>query len=233
MGHFTCVLTGGLAMVSAILIGLVLLGAAPAGEASTDVDRAAYEDARGKVGRDPEAHVRLALWCERHGLGAERLRHLALAVLNDPRNATARGLLGLVNFRGRWERPEAVCAEVKADEVLAAKLAEYNARRARTAETADAHWKLALWCEEVGLEPEAQAHLISVTRLEPSREAAWKRLGYKRHGERWVTDAQLAAERAEAEAQKKADQHWTAMLTKWRGWLRDKAKKGDAEAALA
>src|SRR3954463_15059136 len=124
------ILTGGPAMVSAILIGIGLMGTAPAGEAPTDVDRAAYEDARGKVGRDPEAHVRLALWCERHGLEAERIKHLSLAVLHDPKHVTARGLLGLVAFRGHWEHPEAVSAEVQSDEELTAKLAEYNGRRA-------------------------------------------------------------------------------------------------------
>ena len=44
-----------------------------------------------RVGRDADAHVRLALWCEAHGLEPERLKHLALAILNAPDHATARG----------------------------------------------------------------------------------------------------------------------------------------------
>ena len=52
-------------------------------------DRAAYEAAQAKAGRDAKAHVRLALWCESHGLGAERMKHLAMAVLYDPSNALA------------------------------------------------------------------------------------------------------------------------------------------------
>jgi hypothetical protein len=220
-------------MISVLVLGIGLLGAGAPEETSPDADRAVYEAARDKIGRDPEAHVRLALWCERHGLQAERLKHLTLAVLNDPKNATARGLLGMVDFRGRWKDPESVIANVKSDEELTAKLAEYNARRARMAETADAHWRLALWCEEVGLEPEARAHLATVTRLDPSREPAWKRLGFKKQGGRWVTDAQLAAEKAEAEAQKQANQSWAPLLTKWRGWLHEKGKKEEAEAALS
>jgi hypothetical protein len=189
--------------------------------------------ARARAGRDPAAHVKLALWCEAHGLSAERMKHLAIAVLTDPKNATARGLMGLVDFRGRWERPEAVSAKIQSDEALAAKLAEYNARRGRMAGTADSHWNLALWCEQNGLQAEAQAHLAVVTRLDPAREAAWKRLGFKKQGGRWVTEAQLAAEKAEAEAQKKADQHWKPLLTKWRGWLQEKSKKDQADEALA
>ena len=48
----------------------------------------------------PDAHVRLALWCESHGLTAERLKHLSLAVLYDPSNMLARGLMGLVALHG-------------------------------------------------------------------------------------------------------------------------------------
>ena len=53
-----------------------------------------YQEAAAKAGRDPESHIKLALWCEAHGLEAERLRHLGLAVLADPSNALARGLPG-------------------------------------------------------------------------------------------------------------------------------------------
>ena len=52
---------------------------------------AAYEAARARAGRDADAHVRLALWCEAHGLEAERLKHLAIAVLADPSHATGAG----------------------------------------------------------------------------------------------------------------------------------------------
>ena len=43
--------------------------------------------------------------------------------------------------------------------------------------------KLAAWCEEKGLKEQAIAHYSVVTRLDPSREAAWKHLGYKKQGE--------------------------------------------------
>ena len=83
----------------------LLAGATP--EASPVAPEAlqAYETARVQAGRDPQAQVKLALWCEAQGLTAERTKHLALAVLRDPQNATARGLMGLVAYAGGWETP--------------------------------------------------------------------------------------------------------------------------------
>ena len=121
------------------------------GPSATADDLAAYQEARSRAGRDADAQVKLALWCEARGLKAERLSHLAAAILTDPSHAAARGLMGLVAYGGRWERPEAVGERVKADSELAAKLAEYNARRDAIAATAEAHWHLALWCEREGL----------------------------------------------------------------------------------
>ena len=57
------------------------------------------------------------------------------AVRLDPNNKTARGLLGQVSYERRWETPEAVSQRVKDDDALAAKLAEYNARRAASIAT--------------------------------------------------------------------------------------------------
>src|SRR3954471_11251803 len=96
-------------MLGALVVGSVLLAASPANPTTTPADDlTAYEEARAHAGRDPDAHVRLALWCEQHGLEAERLKHLAIAVLNRPTHATARGLMGLVAYGGQWQRPEAV-----------------------------------------------------------------------------------------------------------------------------
>ncbi|MDR3637611.1 MAG: polymorphic toxin-type HINT domain-containing protein [Isosphaeraceae bacterium] len=195
----------------------------------TPADRVDYEAAQVQAGRDSTAHVKLALWCEQHGMTAERAKHLALAVLIDPKNGTARGLMGLVAVHGRWQRPE----RVEADATLAAALAAYNGRRDRMANSADAHWKMALWCDANGLKAEAIAHWTAVTRREPGREAAWKRLGYKKHQGRWMTEAQIAAEKDGLDAQRKADKYWKPRLVKWRAWLLDKNKRAEAEALLA
>ncbi|MEO6808284.1 MAG: polymorphic toxin-type HINT domain-containing protein, partial [Isosphaeraceae bacterium] len=216
------------------LVGSALLVANPPEAASPpSAETSAYQEAKARAGRDPDAHVKLALWCEAHGLQAERLIHLARAVLAEPSHAAARALMGMVAYQGRWEKPEAVADRVQSDAKLAAALAEYNDRRARAKNTADAQWDLALWCEAHDLKPEATAHLTAVTRLDPKREAAWKRLGYKRHDGHWMTDDQVAAEKADRKAQAKADAHWRPLLQTWKGMLSNSKTRAEAEAALA
>jgi hypothetical protein len=218
-------------MISAVLMSAALIAAGPD---APDV-RKEYETARAQAGRDPEAHVKLALWCEAHGLEAERLKHLALVVMADPSHALARSLMGLVEYRGKWARPDQVSDRVHHDAELAEKLAEYNARRSRLKNTADAHWKLALWCEEQGLKAEATAHLTSVVRLDPGREVAWKRLGCKKFNGRWLTEAQIQAIKAERAAQAKANETWLNLLTRWKADRddRDPKSREASQAGLA
>ena len=216
------------------LVALVcagLLGWADGPALAPDV-AAGYQQARATASRTPGDQVRLALWCEAHGLTAERMRHLALALLADPTNATARGLSGLVARDGRWVAPDSVARSVRDDEGARALLADYDLRRSRAAYTADAQWALGLWADEQGLHDQARAHFTAVTRLDPAREIAWKRLGYKKHDGRWATDAQLAAEKTEADAQKQADRTWKPLLEKWRGMLDKPSRQAEARALL-
>ena len=161
----------------------------------------AYEAARANENGSADSHVRLALWCEAHGLQPERLKHLAIAVLKEREHPAARGLMGLIAYHGKWQSTKAVSEQLKADAAYSANIAEYEALRARTGNSAGSHWKLALWCEQHGLKPQATVHLVHVTQLAPWYEAAWKRLGFKRRRTRWATDEQVAAEQAEIEAQ--------------------------------
>jgi hypothetical protein len=213
--------------------GLLLAAAPLAASESTVEQRRAYDTAAAAAGRDAGAHVKLALWCEAHGLTAERQKHLALAVLADPANTIARGLMGLVRDGSAWRRPADIAAKVDTAGGLGATLAEYNARREKTAASADAQWKLALWCADHGLAAEAKAHLATVVRLEPGRAAAWKRLGYTKHGTRWMTPEQIEAQRADREAQEKADKYWLPVLRQTRDDLRDGRTRSAALATLA
>jgi hypothetical protein len=215
-----------------LILGFLAAGPEPP---AARPDLAAYEAARAKAGHTADAQVKLALWCEAHGLDAERLKHLTLATLIDPAGASSRGLLGLVSYRGKWARPEEVGRSVRDDPARKALLGEYMERRARAPETADGQWKLALWCEEAGLPDQAAVHFLRVVKLDPRREAAWKRLGYKRTGGRWVKPEVLSAERAEFEAQARADKLWRPRLEHWRDGLapRDRAKRALAEGALS
>jgi hypothetical protein len=121
-------------MYPAVVLCLAILMAAnpdpaespPAVSAQT---RAEYETLKASARSDAEAQLALALWCEARGLAAERAAHLAKAVLRDPDNTRARGLLGFVSHKGRWLAAEAVGPAVMSDPTRAAALAEYNARR--------------------------------------------------------------------------------------------------------
>ena len=67
-----------------------------------------------------------------------------------------------------------------------------------------------------------------VTRLDPSREAAWKHLGYKKQGDRWVKPEEAVAAKQEAMHQKAADKHWKAKLERLRDGLESKdASQGE------
>jgi hypothetical protein len=90
---------------------------------------AEYDALKARTGRDAQADVRLALWCEARGLTAQRHQHIARAVLIEPGSVLARGLMGQVKQGGRWVAPEAVANALSSDGKAAAALAEYNARR--------------------------------------------------------------------------------------------------------
>jgi tetratricopeptide (TPR) repeat protein len=112
-----------------LFTGLLFAWVGDAPDSSHDIKT--YEALKAKAGRDSQAQVKLALWCEAYGLNAERVKHLALAVLSDPKNVTARGLLGLVASGGRWETAERARERIEADDALRAKLAEYEQRRSK------------------------------------------------------------------------------------------------------
>ena len=228
----------GFAMVTALVFGIVVVSLAdPPEVAKAPATRVieVYRDADAKAGKNADAHVRLALWCEAQGLRAERLKHLSLAVLYDPTNALARGLMGLVAYHGRWDRPDIVGQQIQNDPAHQAIVKEYLDRRARTPETPDAQMKLAAWCDEHGLKEQAIAHFTAVTRIAPVRDAAWKHLGYKKQGNRWVRPEEAAATKQEVVQQKQADKHWKTKLERLRDGLgsKDLARRAKAEQQLA
>ena len=122
-------------MLYPILICCAMIGDDGSAIPKAASDRTAYESARPRQARTPPPHVRLALWCEQHGLSAERVKHLALAIAYDPANVLARGLAGLVAYHGRWTRPEDLGREAKSDPAQTALVREYLDRRTRAPHT--------------------------------------------------------------------------------------------------
>ena len=107
-------------------------------------------------------------------------------------------------------------------------------RRVNAPEKADDQWKLALWCEQNGLNEQAVAHLHRVVQLDPRRDAAWRRLGYRKTGSRWAKPELLIAEKAELDAQVRANKFWKPRLEHLKEALRghDRAKRALAVQAL-
>jgi hypothetical protein len=116
----------------------------------------------------------------------------------------------------------------ESNQAEAAALAEYNTMRDQVAETGAAHWKMAQWCEQKGLKPEAYFHYGRVIELEPQRAAAWQKLGFKKHDGRWMTDRQITVENA----LKKTDKDWASKLKKWHKEIHRGKKQAEAQAAL-
>jgi tetratricopeptide (TPR) repeat protein len=235
-------------MVHVVLVAFCLAVCSPSDPVPpTASDRALYEAVRAKAGHDPAAHVKLALWCEAHGLTAERLKHLAEAISIDSTNVTARGLLGLVAYRGRWLALDEVGEKRRADLSLTKQLEEYRARRAALGASIDAtkrdatslrkaareHEKLGTWCEQHGLKDEAIAHFTTAVQLDPYRDSAWRHLGYVKRNGRWMSREQIVSLERDASAERKADRYWDPLLKKWRTWLGEQSHHDEAVAALA
>jgi tetratricopeptide (TPR) repeat protein len=222
-------------MFPAIFLCCALIGQNGTSAASRPADLAAYESASAKAGKDADAHVQLALWCEARGLTAERMKHLASAVAADPAHALARGLIGLVSYQGKWEHPEAVAQQIENDPAHKDLVREYLDRRVKAETTPAAQLKLAAWCEKKGLTAQALAHYNEVIRLDPSRADVWRHLGYRKHGNRWLKAEEIAAQEQEAGRQKVADKRWKPVLAKLRADLESAypAKVARAEQRLA
>ena len=96
-------------MFLALLLTCGLLGAddkppaaGPPAQSALDT----YKAAKTKVGKNADAHVRLALWCETQGLSAERMKHLALAVMYDPKSHWHAGSSGWCRSRANGRDPK-------------------------------------------------------------------------------------------------------------------------------
>jgi hypothetical protein len=150
---------------------------------------AEYDARKASTGKNADAEVRLALWCEANGLRAQRHQHLARAVLIEPGHVLARGLLGLVAHHGRWAEAEAVARAEQEEARQNAALAEYNARRDKLFEQ-DAAVKARLADVERRLRPAERAAYRA--RHATHRQAAQDRIKLGL----WCEQAGLQAEAA-------------------------------------
>ena len=139
-------------------------------------------------------------------------------------------LLGsaLASFQETPDSSKAAPAEAAITAAQAEALAKYNAMMALPPIDPAGHWKLGLWCEQAGLKAEAYLHFGKVIELDPRRDAAWLKLGFKKVGGHWRTAEQLAAEAA----QKKVEKEWSARFKAMHRAIHGGRKQAEALAAL-
>ncbi len=105
-------------MFSALLLSFVLLGADDGSgkqKPPTQDELARYDAAQEKAAGNAAAQVKLALWCEAHGLAAERAEHLRKAIANDPSNVLAHALLGQLAYHKEWDSSDAIAKKIQTD----------------------------------------------------------------------------------------------------------------------
>jgi hypothetical protein len=107
-----------------------------------------------------------------------------------------------------------------------------SARREALPNSAAAHFRLGLWCEQQGLKGEAMEQFAAALDLDTGYEAVWKHLRFRRYHGRWLTEDRIASALRETESQAFADRAWEPRLRMWKTWLTNKAKRDEAELAL-
>jgi hypothetical protein len=65
--------------------------------------------------------------------------------------------------------------------------ADYDELARGSADTVEAHWKLAEWCREHNLREQAQRHLTRILELDPNHQQARALLGFRKKDGQWMT----------------------------------------------
>ena len=108
-------------------------------DAPTPEEKSTYEAAAARAGRDALAHIRLASWCEIHGMQVERHKHLGIALELAPDHPAIHGLLGEVADNGQWRMPQAVAEDHRNDADLEVARSPATAPAATRAPTRPRH----------------------------------------------------------------------------------------------
>jgi len=117
------------------------------------------------------------------------------------------------------------------------KVEEYVTRSRTVEDSIEARMDLAEWCRSQGLLEQREEQLEQVLTLDPDQPDARKTLGYVRHLGRWMTQADMMAERGyfrhqgrwvtrqelelleDHAAQKTAEASWIPKVRTWVSWL--------------
>lgn len=176
----------------------------------------------------PAELVKAALQSEGDGASALRASLLSDALERDPDFAPARWHSGFVRYDGSWLKVDDVPERAAADK----KLIAYRKQRDAVVDTADNHRALARWCHKNQLPDEERVHWAKVLEFERGDAEALAALGLKLHEGRWLTRAQIDAEKQRAGERLRAARKWQPQISKWRSAI-DHGNAKDRDKALA
>jgi hypothetical protein len=138
-----------------------------------------------------------ALRSEQRADQATRAEKLRAAIERDPDYAPAHWQSGEVQFDGRWMSPESVARRISE----APDRWSYEEQLGRTADTVEAHLKLARW-SRTRHDPDAErGQLLLAVDRSPDDPRPRRLLGLKQHDGKWLSDAEISdavARRADA-----------------------------------
>ena len=176
----------------------------------------------------PAELVQAALQSEVDGASSLRTTLLSDALERDPNFAPARWHSGFVRIDGDWIKVDDVPERATADK----KLIAYRKQRDAIVDTADNHRALARFCHKNQLADEERVHWAKVLEFERGDAEALAALGLKLHEGRWLTRAQIDAQKQRAGERLRAARHWQPQITTWRSAI-DHGNAKDRDKALA
>jgi hypothetical protein len=160
----------------------------------------------------PADLVQAALQSEVDGASTLRATLLSDALERDPNFAPARWQSGFVRFDGDWVKIDDVPERAATDK----KLIAYRKQRDAMVDTADNHRALARWCHKNQLPDEERVHWAKVMEFERGDAEALAALGLQLYDGRWLTRAQIDAEKQRAGERLRAARKWQPQISKWR-----------------
>jgi hypothetical protein len=176
----------------------------------------------------PAELVKAALQTELDGPSTLRTTLLSDALERDPNFAPARWQSGFIRIDGDWVKIDDVPQRAGADK----KLTSYRKLRDAMVDMADNHRALARWCHKNQLLDEERVHWAKVMEFERGDAEALAALGLQLYDGRWLTRAQIDAEKQRAGDRLRAARKWQPQITKWRSAI-DHGNAKDRDKALA
>jgi hypothetical protein len=163
--------------------------------------------------------VQAALEAEGVGDAANRSQYLKEALEHDADFAPARWHLGYLQLNDRWLTISEAQAIYRSDPLLAA----YERERSSLADQPDNELRLARWCSEQNLTPQAEFHWRNILRDDPQNEEALREINAQWWNGRLVKRTDLAkqkradyqAKRSTLNATPTLKRRYESMIVRW------------------